>query len=880
MRKRYWHWVQASFQLFLLCISTTSSNANSTCADVLKETACNCTEGPDLWLQINCVLLENQNLVSLLELISSSSLQKIDRIAIKQCLKEVEVLDPLPKLQIRELEICNCGIKRVHERAFDNLTNSLEVLNLANNSITILPFLKPLRKLQSINFNRNLLKDIPERSFDGLDKLRQVRLKSNRICLLLPNALVETKNTLEFLDLSNNCFATIPAQNLRNHASLTHLSLAGNQIGDIAQMQFMNLPKLLELRLSFNRIKGIAPNGFMNVPQLKRFLAQNNLLTSIDGQTLQGFKQLEVIDLSGNHFAKLPSIKDHSNLLQLKMNNNKISKIDTLAFSANPKLELIDLHNNQISIVARNSFDSLNGLTTLNLANNSLEFIERNMFDGIRNLKTLILRANQIADINNAAFLSTSNLVVIDLSDNKLQKIRTGTFAKLSKIFSLDLSNNLLSIFERGAFEARIANFILDGNRFNCDAEFDQFVAYLVKNQARAFFPNQPDIKCVSPPENEGKRLRELMMEKASETHVASEQDSSTKFDLVGLLQRTGTSGVQGGEANSIQAVRRLSSSGQSLDTSNNNSDLIRAREQVANLFTRIASGTLPAAELNQLIKSIPSLVVNIPGLGNIDVSKLPPNVIEHVLRGGDVPGIPRQTLDSIIKQYMENMYQSVAIAQSVQQTDSSHLPADTDSSKYLSPINELQPRIIPNVMNGESVATQLPNEHYTQQNGIEANGGALSYNLTELFSPKVIQMMKLLPRGYNLSKLPPEIMKSVMAGDFPDLSLLPMDLQQYIMENLDDLLKKFSPTDESLSISDILEKLPKFEHAVGTTFRPYDLTEVEGETVIQSTELDYVRLYTALGLGLVGAVTLVILGLFCYYVKRNRPTSTNLTYG
>lgn len=75
--------------------------------------------------------------------------------------------------------------------------------------------------------------------------------------------------------------------------------------------------------------------------------------------------------------------------------------------------------------------------------------------------------------------------------------------------------------------------------------------------------------------------------------------------------------------------------------------------------------------------------------------------------------GIPRQTLDSIIKQYMENMYQSAAIAQSVQQTDSSHLSAYATSSKYLRPINELQQRIIPNAISGEPVAyiaTQLPN--------------------------------------------------------------------------------------------------------------------------------------------------------------------------
>jgi hypothetical protein len=67
--------------------------------------------------------------------------------------------------------------------------------------------------------------------------------------------------------------------------------------------------------------------------------------------------------------------------------------------------------------------------------------------------------------------------------------------------------------------------------------------------------------------------------------------------------------------------------------------------------------------------------------------------------------------------------------------------------------------------------------------------------NMADLLPKKVIQMMQLLPRNYNLSNLPPELVKQVMRGEMPDLTKLPLDLQQYIKDNFDRLISSLQNT-------------------------------------------------------------------------------------
>ncbi|VDP09141.1 unnamed protein product [Heligmosomoides polygyrus] len=95
------------------------------------------------------------------------------------------------------------------------------------------------------------------------------------------------------------------------------------------------------------------------------------------------------------------------------------------------------------------------------------------------------------------------------------------------------------------------------------------------------------------------------------------------------------------------------------------NPNLNSAIEQFTAPLVRFATGGQPgASDIEQLIRWIPNFIVNVPGLGNVDISKLDPNLVAHVLRGDQIPGIPKETLDGIVQQHMLKMHEAAAAAQ------------------------------------------------------------------------------------------------------------------------------------------------------------------------------------------------------------------------
>ena len=67
------------------------------------------------------------------------------------------------------------------------------------------------------------------------------------------------------------------------------------------------------------------------------------------------------------------------------------------------------------------------------------------------------------------------------------------------------------------------------------------------------------------------------------------------------------------------------------------------------------------------------------------------------------------------------------------------------------------------------------------------------SIDVTKIFSPKVLAMIKLMPPGFDYTKLPPEVFKSVLEGEVPDLSQLPPELQEHLKKNLDHVFNALS---------------------------------------------------------------------------------------
>lgn len=110
-------------------------------------------------------------------------------------------------------------------------------------------------------------------------------------------------------------------------------------------------------------------------------------------------------------------------------------------------------------------------------------------------------------------------------------------------------------------------------------------------------------------------------------------------------------------------------------------------------------------------------------------VLQLPPGVIEHVMKGGQIPGIPRETLQSVVRQYMQRMYAAAARAQN-QPIDSQVLEAipnaaNLDRNKYLRPLNELPNRFVTGVMQGEPLPYLTPSQTDTIKVSIELFGSA-----------------------------------------------------------------------------------------------------------------------------------------------------------
>ena len=51
------------------------------------------------------------------------------------------------------------------------------------------------------------------------------------------------------------------------------------------------------------------------------------------------------------------------------------------------------------------------------------------------------------------------------------------------------------------------------------------------------------------------------------------------------------------------------------------------------------------------------------PGAGDIDLSKIDPNLIDHVLKGRQIPGIPKESMDAVIQNVMKKVYEAAAAA-------------------------------------------------------------------------------------------------------------------------------------------------------------------------------------------------------------------------
>lgn len=342
----------------------------------------------------------------------------------------------------------------LHPETFNGLSE-LKRLNLADNNLWTIPsgVFCPLYSLRNLNLSKNHINDVSQIGFaenessnDAKDLFVATTSPSGKAC-----------NTgLEQLDLSFNNLISIPNNCFTALRSLNYLHLDNNQLTILDDNSFKGLEKLQFLDISNNRLIAMPPEIFENTKELRRLFFSNNSLAVLAPEIFEKLTQLEVLDLSYNELTSSWINRDTfvglSRLIVLKLNNNKLKKIDQFVFRELYALQALNLESNYIEQISQNAFSDLRNLRQLLLSNNNLKIVDSRSLAGLQSLNQLILESNEISDIHPGAFDNLTNLVDLSLNDNKLNAIPE-SIKKLRNLQALDLGKNLIDTVAGDSFK-------------------------------------------------------------------------------------------------------------------------------------------------------------------------------------------------------------------------------------------------------------------------------------------------------------------------------------------------------------------------------------------------------------------------------------------
>uniref|UniRef100_UPI00358F2AB1 leucine-rich repeat transmembrane protein FLRT3-like n=1 Tax=Myxine glutinosa TaxID=7769 RepID=UPI00358F2AB1 len=205
-----------------------------------------------------------------------------------------------------------------------NLPPNLRELHLQENGVESVSgkILARTPLLERLHLDDNSISSagIDSSTFLGTPRIRLLFLSRNHLSAVplgLPHGLEE-------LRLEDNRITEIAERAFGHLGSLRRLVLDGNLLTDVATAPgaFLGLPSLVELSLSRNLLT-TAPAQLPTVT-LQRLLMQDNQITWVSHDALQGLRQLQRLDMSGNRLRTLQrgSFDGLDSLNQLFARNN------------------------------------------------------------------------------------------------------------------------------------------------------------------------------------------------------------------------------------------------------------------------------------------------------------------------------------------------------------------------------------------------------------------------------------------------------------------------------------------------------------------------------------------------------------------------------
>ncbi|KFV88068.1 Asporin, partial [Struthio camelus australis] len=229
------------------------------------------------------------------------------------------------------------------------------------------------------------------------------------------------------IDLQNNKIREVKENDLQGLTSLYALALNNNKITKIHPKAFQPTKKLRRLYLSHNQLTEIPVNLPISLAELR---IHANKVKKIHKEAFKGMKSLHVLEMSANPLnndgiepgafegvniyhiriaeAKLTSVPKElpSSLLELHLDDNKITAIELEDFNRYKDLQRLGLGNNKIKDVENGSFANIPRIREIHLEKNKLKKVPPGLPD-LKYLQVVFLHSNHIAKLGVNDFCPT-----------------------------------------------------------------------------------------------------------------------------------------------------------------------------------------------------------------------------------------------------------------------------------------------------------------------------------------------------------------------------------------------------------------------------------------------------------------------------------------
>ncbi|KAB0799671.1 hypothetical protein PPYR_07551 [Photinus pyralis] len=129
--------------------------------------------------------------------------------------------------------------------------------------------------------------------------------------------------------------------------NLQRIFLRSCRIGQIDDLAFKGLTNLIELDLSYNLLTSIPSGTFQDIPSLRDLILSHNPIQKIDSRAFKTVPGLVKLDLSHCELQMVsPKAFDGIELLELKLNSNRLSELRLQTVQTLSRLHGVELQDN------------------------------------------------------------------------------------------------------------------------------------------------------------------------------------------------------------------------------------------------------------------------------------------------------------------------------------------------------------------------------------------------------------------------------------------------------------------------------------------------------------------------------------------------------